>query len=201
VRGALRAGCRWHARGGRARRGFPCAVSDHRSAGTCTARLPAGRRGTGRNHRHRRATAPRLHSRGRPPAHRGRDDRARNGMTHLERIGDIAARGHADPDDLAFLLDALGAATKAEQRGAAEAVAIVARAGVAVEPLLARALTDADPRRRWGAVFAWSRLGPVPPAGLPVLLAALRAADGAPRRAPAPLAPRPRAPPGPRAPP
>ena len=99
-------------------------------------------------------------------------------MTPLERIGDIAARGHADPDDLAFLFLALGAATKAEQRGAAEAVAIVARAGVAVEPLLARALTDPDPRRRWGAVYAWSRLGPVPPACLPVLLATLVAADG-----------------------
>jgi HEAT repeat protein len=99
-------------------------------------------------------------------------------MTSLERIRDIAAREHADPDDLAFLCHALGAATKAEQRGAAEAVAVVARAGIAVEPLLERALADADPRRRWGAVYAWSRLGPVPPACLPVLLDALGAADG-----------------------
>jgi HEAT repeat protein len=99
-------------------------------------------------------------------------------MTSLERIAEIAARGRADEADLAFLLAVLGADTKAEQRGAAEAIAVLARAGVAVDPLLARALGDEAPRRRWGAVYAWSRLGPVPPACVPVLLDALGAVDG-----------------------
>jgi HEAT repeat protein len=53
-----------------------------------------------------------------------------------------------------------------------------ARPGVAVDPLLVRALGDEAPRRRWGAVYAWSRLGPVPPGCVPVLLEALGAADG-----------------------
>jgi HEAT repeat protein len=99
-------------------------------------------------------------------------------MTSLERLAGIVARGHADEDDLAFLVQALGAATKAEQRGAAEALAALAREGLEVGPLLERALADPGPRRRWGAVYAWSRLGPVPAPCVPVLLEALGASDG-----------------------
>jgi len=90
----------------------------------------------------------------------------------------IAARGHADARELSALLDALGADTKAVQRGAAEAVAALARAGQDVEGLLAAALADPSPRRRWGAAYAWSRLGRGPAACLPVLLDALGADDG-----------------------
>ena len=98
-------------------------------------------------------------------------------MTPAE-LAAIAARGRADTDELASLVDALGAPTKAVQRGAAEALAALARAGQDVEELLGTALADAAPRRRWGAAYAWSRLGPVPPACLPVLLDALGAVDG-----------------------
>jgi HEAT repeat protein len=90
----------------------------------------------------------------------------------------LAARGHADAGELAALLDALGADTKAVQRGAAEAVAALARAGQDVEELLAAALADASPRRRWGGAYAWSRLGRMPAVCLPVLLDALGADDG-----------------------
>src|SRR4029077_3536401 len=113
-----------------------------------------------------------------PAAARGRDDRARPRMAALERLAGIVARGHADADDLAFLVHSLGAATKAEQRGAAEALAALARAGVEIAPLLERARADDGPRRRWGAVYAWSRLGPVPTACLPILLDALGESDG-----------------------
>jgi len=99
-------------------------------------------------------------------------------MTILQRIERIVERGRADGDDAAFLIDALGAATKAEQRTAAEAIASLARTGFPVEPLLARALADDGPRRRWGAVYAWSRMGPVPPECEPVLLDALGVDDG-----------------------
>jgi HEAT repeat protein len=80
---------------------------------------------------------------------------------------------------MAVLFEALGAPTKAVQRGAAEALAALGRAGeAAVEQVLARALHDGDGRRRWGAAYAWSRLGCIPPACLPVLLDALGASDG-----------------------
>jgi HEAT repeat protein len=98
-------------------------------------------------------------------------------MTPAE-LAAIAARGRADAGELAALLDALGADTKAVQRGAAEAVAALARAGQDVEELLGTALADPAPRRRWGAAYAWSRLGRVPSACLPVLLDALGAHDG-----------------------
>src|SRR5262249_9059746 len=141
-------------------------------------RLPAGRRGSARRRRRCGAPARRLPLGRRVAAYRGRDGRAQRGMTALERIAEIAARARADEADLSLLLEALGADTKAEQRGPAETVAVLARAGVAVDSLLARALADAAPRRRWGAVYAWSRLGPVPPACVPVLLDALGTADG-----------------------
>lgn len=95
-----------------------------------------------------------------------------------ERLAEIAARGRADAEELALLLEALGAPTKVIQRGAAEALAALARAGQPIEALLARGLADTAPRRRWGATYAWSRLGPVPAACLPVLLDALGADDG-----------------------
>jgi len=96
----------------------------------------------------------------------------------LAELAAIAARGHADAADLASIRDALGAGTKAVQRGAAETLAALVRAGQAVDDLLASALVDPAPRRRWGAAYAWSRIGTVPPACLPVLLEALASDDG-----------------------
>jgi len=99
-------------------------------------------------------------------------------MTTRERLAAIAAREQVDANDWAFLLDALGAPTKAEQRSAAEAVAALGRKGHPIDALLERALADEVPRRRWGAAYAWSLLGPVPEACLSVLLEAFGADDG-----------------------
>jgi HEAT repeat protein len=98
-------------------------------------------------------------------------------MTPAE-LAAIAARGRADAGELARLVEALGAPAKAVQRGAAETLAELARAGQPIDEVLARALESDVPRRRWGAAYAWARRGAVPRACLPVLLDALGSADG-----------------------
>jgi HEAT repeat protein len=99
-------------------------------------------------------------------------------VTLLERLAAIAARRRADVSELALLLDALGAPTKAEQRRAAEALAAVASAGQDVRPVLEQGLADGSPRRRWGAAYACSLVGVPPAACIPVLLEALGSDDG-----------------------
>ena len=99
-------------------------------------------------------------------------------MSLLARLAAIAAHGRADAADLALLLDALGAPTKAEQRRAAEVLAAVARAGQDVGPLLEQGLADGSARRRWGAAYACSVMGATSPACLPILLEALGSDDG-----------------------
>jgi len=99
-------------------------------------------------------------------------------MRLLARLDAIADTGRADAADLALLLDALGAPTKAEQRSAAEVLAAVARAGQDVGPLLEQGLTDDSPRRRWGAAYACSVVGSMSPACFPILLEALGSDDG-----------------------
>ena len=99
-------------------------------------------------------------------------------MSLLARLDAIAANGRADAADLALLLDALGAPTKAEQRRAAEVLAAVARAGQDVAPLLEQGLADGSARRRWGAAYACSVMGATSPACLPILLEALGSDDG-----------------------
>jgi len=99
-------------------------------------------------------------------------------MSLLARLDAIADTGRADAADLALLLDALGAPTKAEQRRAAEVLAAVARAGQDVAPLLEQGLADGSARRRWGAAYACSVMGATSPACLPILLEALGSDDG-----------------------
>ena len=99
-------------------------------------------------------------------------------MSLLARLDAIAGNGRADAADLALLLDALGAPTKAEQRRAAEVLAAVARAGQDVGPLLEQGLADGSARRRWGAAYACSVMGATSPACLPILLEALGSDDG-----------------------
>ena len=99
-------------------------------------------------------------------------------MSLLARLDAIADAGRADTGDLALLLDALGAPTKAEQRRAAEVLAAVARAGQDVAPLLEQGLADGSARRRWGAAYACSVMGATSPACLPILLEALGSDDG-----------------------
>jgi HEAT repeat protein len=98
-------------------------------------------------------------------------------MTTRERLRAIAARGRAEPGDLDVVWEALAAPGKAEQRGAAETLAALARAGNA-GALLDQALADTVPRRRWAATYARALLGPLPPACLPILLEALGDDDG-----------------------
>jgi hypothetical protein len=99
-------------------------------------------------------------------------------VTLLERLGAIAGRRRADAPELALLLEALGAPTKAEQRRAAEVLAALASAGQDVLPLLEQGLADASARRRWGTAYACSLVGTTPSACRPVLLEALGSDDG-----------------------
>lgn len=99
-------------------------------------------------------------------------------MSVRDRIAAIAAAGVTGAGDLEVLWDALGSLTKAEQRGAAEALAGLARRGQPVDELLARGLRDPGWRRRWGAAYASSLLGAPGPACIDVLLAALGDGDG-----------------------
>jgi HEAT repeat protein len=99
-------------------------------------------------------------------------------MSLLARLDAVAVNGRADAAELALLLDALGAPTKAEQRRAAEVLAGLARAGQDVGPLLERGLGDGLPRRRWGTAYACSVMGVMPPACFPILLEALGSDDG-----------------------
>lgn len=99
-------------------------------------------------------------------------------MSLLARLDAIADKGRADAADLALLLDALGAPTKAEQRRAAEVLAAVAGAGQDVGPLLEQGLADGSGRRRWGAAYACSVVGAMSPACFPILLEALGSDDG-----------------------
>ena len=99
-------------------------------------------------------------------------------MTLLERLDAIAGRGRADASELALLLDALGAPRKAAQRRAAEALAALAHGGQDVRALLERGLGDDSTRRRWGAAYACSLVGAMPPRCVAVLLEALGSDDG-----------------------
>jgi HEAT repeat protein len=80
--------------------------------------------------------------------------------------------------ELQRLAESLGDASKVVQRRAAEALVRLAGRGCEIRTLLARMLAEAPPRGRWGAVFALSLLDAVPEEALPVLTAALAAADG-----------------------
>lgn len=93
-------------------------------------------------------------------------------------IAELAARHDATREELAALAACLGHARKAIQRPAAEAFANLAARGVNVTDVLDAALASADPRRRFGAAFALSLLGPPPPHTLPVLCETLGSDDG-----------------------
>ncbi|HVN86669.1 MAG TPA: HEAT repeat domain-containing protein [Candidatus Binatia bacterium] len=93
-----------------------------------------------------------------------------------DRLAKVA--GHALSDsDLALLIDCLGHRRKSVQRRAAELLASGASTGP-VQAALSAALSDASLARRWGAAYAWSLIGPPPPAALPVFLEVMGAADG-----------------------
>ena len=90
------------------------------------------------------------------------------------------AERDAAPDraELAALDACLADPHKLVQRRAAETFAALARRGVEVEAALRAALAAPELRRRWGAVYALSLIGPLPPAALPTLLDVLGVDDG-----------------------
>jgi len=103
---------------------------------------------------------------------------ATDSETRLSAIDAIAARGTADGDELRALAACLADERKAVQRAAAEAFAGLARRGIPVAPVLARALQGTGARERWGAAFALSRAGELPVGALPAVLEALGSDDG-----------------------
>jgi HEAT repeat protein len=96
----------------------------------------------------------------------------------LAAIARIRERGDGTDDDVAFLVGCLGGATKAVQRRAAEALAALDAAGVAVRDAIVPGLAAPAQRARFGAAYALSLLGPSPAVSMPVLLETLGSDDG-----------------------
>ncbi|MBI1817202.1 MAG: HEAT repeat domain-containing protein [Deltaproteobacteria bacterium] len=102
-------------------------------------------------------------------------------MTAPDALNAIARLGtatSASVDDVAFLIAHLGDPRKLVQRRAAEALAVLAQAGVLVRPALLQALDDAQLPRRWGAAYALARIGPPPPAAIATLIEVMGSNDG-----------------------
>ncbi len=96
----------------------------------------------------------------------------------LAAIAAVQARADADPAALAALARHLGSRHKMIQRRAAEAFAVLDRRGIPVRDVLLATLQSAAPHQRWGAAYALSLLGALPPASLPVLVECLGVDDG-----------------------
>ncbi len=96
----------------------------------------------------------------------------------LAAIARVRERAEGTPADVAFLVECLGAPTKAVQRRAAEALGALSTAGIAVHAAIAPVLAAPALRTRFGAAYALSLLGPSPPGCVPVLLETLGADDG-----------------------
>jgi HEAT repeat protein len=103
-------------------------------------------------------------------------------MTEPERLAEIArVRGRAaavTAEETKWLLDCLDLPAKRIQRQAAEALADLGGAGVAVRASLEARLGGAAFPQRWGVVYALARLGEPPESVLPVLFEAMATDDG-----------------------
>src|SRR5436853_540472 len=121
------------------------------------------------------------------PVDEGRWLEQRSVRPHLDRrgttrtqLGHLEARfaldgaqiaelgGNAGAAELEALAECLGHDRKLVQRRAAEAFAELDRRGTPVHAVLTASLGSAAARRRWGAAYALSLLGPPPPETLPV---------------------------------
>ena len=104
------------------------------------------------------------------------------GGTPTERLGAIAAlmqRGAPPTDaELDALFACLADGRKDIQRRAAEAIAATAAVRSDVQARLHSLLGASEVRYRWGAVYAFSLLGSVPPSALPTLLELFGSHDG-----------------------
>jgi HEAT repeat protein len=107
-------------------------------------------------------------------------DRLRSAVVEERQaaIGAVAGGERIDADAFDALAECLGHPRKAVQRPAADAFAALAGRGTPVHERLARIVEEGSPRQRWGAVYALARIGPLPPAAVPVLLEALGSDDG-----------------------
>lgn len=109
-----------------------------------------------------------------------RVDRFRDG-TLEERVAvlrEIAASAAPAPAEVDLVIASLSDARKAIQRRAAEAAAQCARRDAQVADRLRAMLCDGPLAPRWGAAFALSLLGTLPPAAVSTLLEALDSEDG-----------------------
>jgi HEAT repeat protein len=97
----------------------------------------------------------------------------------IAAFANLIERGTAPKEhELDALCAALGDVSKAVQRRAAEALATFAERGVRLGDRLQASLDAADLRRRWGAAYALSRIGPLSLTALPTLLEVLNSDDG-----------------------
>jgi len=106
------------------------------------------------------------------PNLRSNDPQAR--VAALERLA-AATVTHEEIDAAAACL---GATEKLVQRRAAEAFARLHRAGIDIEPALSLAVRSTDLRQRWGAAFAFSLIGALPPEARDILVDSLGLDDG-----------------------
>jgi HEAT repeat protein len=97
----------------------------------------------------------------------------------LAEIARVAGQGRAvTAAETAWLLGCLEVPVKQVQRRAAEALADLETAGVAVRASLEARLAGTAFSHRWGAAYALARLGAPPAHVLPVLIEAMGSDDG-----------------------
>jgi len=97
----------------------------------------------------------------------------------LVEIARVAGQGRAvTPAETAWLLGCRELPVKRVQRRAAEALADLEAAGVAVRAALEARLAGTAFAHRWGAAYALARLGTPPADVLPVLVEAMGSDDG-----------------------
>lgn len=99
-------------------------------------------------------------------------------VERVAAIDVIAARGTATADEIAGLVECLGDERKPVQRRAADALAVLHRAGSPVAPAIAGALAASTLRHRWGAAYALGLLGCAGVEVIPILLDVLASDDG-----------------------
>jgi len=97
--------------------------------------------------------------------------------TRIAALGRLAP-GTITHKEVEALTGCLSAPEKLVQRRAAETCARLQRAGIDMQPILFSVLRCTDLRRRWGAVFALSLIGPVPREAVETLMDSLGLDDG-----------------------
>lgn len=90
----------------------------------------------------------------------------------------LAARAlPPEPAELEAIVDCLRDGRSLVQRHAAESLACLERRGIGVEGPIRRLLASAEPRARWGAVYALFLIGTLGPEGIETLVESLGSDD------------------------